>query len=147
MNVQETAEAVVSAINANDWETVASYLADDFRFSGPVPEPLGAAEWIGTNKAMLAGMPDMSINVQIVEIDGNVVRTVDQMTGTHTADLDLTQAGIGVIPATGIAITLPAENGVAEVENGKITYLHLETPPDGGMAGILAQLGIELPPQ
>ena len=107
MNVQETAEAVVNAINAGDWETVASYLADDFQFSGPVPEPLGPEEWIGTNMTLMAGMPDMAFNVQIVGIDGNVVRTVDQMTGTHTADLDLTQVGIGVIPATGIAISLP----------------------------------------
>ena len=147
MNVQETAEAVVNAINAGDWETVASYLADDFQFSGPVPEPVGAAEWIGTNMALNAGMPDMSFNVQIVGIEGNTVRTVSQMTGTHTADLDLTQAGIGVIPATGVTISLPADNGVAEVEDGKITYLHLDTPPESGMFGMLAQLGVELPPQ
>jgi predicted ester cyclase len=146
MNVQETAEAVISAINANDWQTVASYLADDFQFSGPVPEPLGAAEWIGTNMTLNAGMPDMSFNVQIVEIDGNIVRTVDQMTGTHTDDLDLTQMGIGVIPATGNAISLPAENGAAEVVDGKLVSLHLDTPPGGGMFGMLAQLGVELPP-
>jgi predicted ester cyclase len=147
MNVQETAEAVVNAINAGDWETVASYLADDFQFSGPVPEPLGPEEWIGTNMTLMAGMPDMAFNVQIVGIDGNVVRTVDQMTGTHTADLDLTQVGIGVIPATGIAISLPVENGFAEVVDGKLVSLHLDTPPGGGMFGMLAQLGVELPPQ
>jgi hypothetical protein len=146
MSIQETAETIIGAINANDWETVAGYLADDFQFSGPVPEPLGPAEWIGTNMALNAGMPDMSFNVQIVEIDGNTVRTISQVTGTHTADLDLTQAGIGVIPATGAAVSLPAENGVAGVEDGKLVYLHLDTSPDGGIVGILAQLGVELPP-
>jgi predicted ester cyclase len=146
MNVQETAEAVVSAINANDWETVASYLADDFQFSGPVPEPIGPAEWIGTNMALNAGMPDMAFNVQIVGVEGNTIRTVSQMTGTHTADLDLTQMGIGVIPATGNAISLPAENGASEVVDGKLVSLHLDTPPGGGMFGMLAQLGVELPP-
>jgi hypothetical protein len=146
MNTQELAQAFAQAINAGDWDTVASYLADDFQFSGPMPESVGAAEWIGLNRTLQAGMPDMCINLRIISIDGDVVHSVDQLTGTHTADLDLTPLGIGVIPATGRSVSLPQETGVARVRNGKIVSIELNTPADSGLAGLLAQLGVE-PPQ
>jgi len=146
MNTQELAQAFAKAINASDWDAVASFLAPDFQFSGPVPEAVGAAEWIMVNKILQDGMPDMCINLRIVGVDGDEVQAVDQLTGTHTADLDLTSLGIGVIPATGRRVTLPEERGVATVKNGKITSIRLNTPADGGMAGTLAQLGVQ-PPQ
>ncbi len=146
MNTQELAQAFARALNAGDWDTVASYLADDFQFSGPVPEPVGAAEWIGLNRTLQAGMPDMSINLRIVAVSGDEIQSEDQLTGTHTSDLDLTPLGIGVIPATGRSVTLPKETGVARVKDGKIASIHLNTPQDGGIAGLLAQLGVQPPP-
>lgn len=146
MNTQELAQAFAQALNAGDWDTVASYLADDFQFSGPVPEPVGAAEWIGLNRTLQAGMPDMSVNLRIVSIDGDTIHSVDQLTGTHTADLDLTPLGIGVIPATGRSVSLPQERGVSRIRGGKMVSIELDTPADSGIAGLLAQLGIE-PPQ
>lgn len=146
MNTQELAQAFARALNAADWDTVASYLTDDFQFSGPVPEPVGAAEWIGLNRTMQAGMPDMSINLRIIAINRNAIQSEVQITGTHTSDLDLTPLGIGVIPATGKSVTLPKETGVARVQDGKIVSIHLNTPKDGGIAGLLAQLGVQ-PPQ
>jgi hypothetical protein len=146
MNTQELAQAFAQAINAGDWDTVASYLADDFQFSGPMPEPVGAAEWIGLNRTLKAGMPDMCINLRIVSVEGDAIRSVDQLTGTHTADLDLTPLGIGVIPAAGRKVSLPQEQGVARVRGGKVVSIELNTPENGGLVGLLAQLGVE-PPQ
>lgn len=146
MNTQELAQAFEQVINTGDWDTVASYLADDFQFSGPVPEPVGAAEWIRLNRTMQAGMPDMSVNLRIISVEGDVIRSVDQLTGTHTADLDLTPLGIGVIPATGRKVSLPQESGVARVRDGKVVSIELNTPENGGLVGLLAQLGVE-PPQ
>ena len=145
MNTQELAQAFAQAINAGDWDTVASYLADDFQFSGPVPQPVGAAEWIGLNRTLQAGMPDMCITLRIISIDGDVVHSVDQLTGTHTSDLDLTPLGIGVIPATGRSVSLPQERGVARIRGGKVVSIELDTPADSGIVGLLAQLGIEPP--
>jgi hypothetical protein len=146
MNTQKLAQDFAKAINAGDWDTVASYLADDFQFSGPVPEPVSGAEWIGLNQTMQAGMPDMSINLRIVSVEGDEIRSVDQVTGTHTSDLDLTPQGIGVIPASGKRLSLPQETGVARVRDGKLVSIHLNTPENGGLAGLLAQLGVEPPP-
>ncbi len=145
MNTSELAQAFAQAINANDWGSVADFLADDFQFSGPVPEPVGAAEWIGLNRMLQAGMPDMSINLRIVSVEGELVRSTDHLTGTHTADLDLTPLGLGVIPATGRRVSLPQELGVARVRDGKIVSIHLDTSAEGSIAELLAQLGVEMP--
>jgi hypothetical protein len=87
MGIQETAQAFVDAQNANDFDTAASYLADNFQFSGPVPEPIGAQEWMGLLRVLAAAFSDFRVNNTITGVDGNVVRTTNQLTGTHTADL------------------------------------------------------------
>jgi hypothetical protein len=74
-----------------------------------------------------------------------VVRTTNQLTGTHSGDLDLSGMGMGVIPATGKSFSLPPEESEATVEGGKMVALHVYSTPEGGLAGILRQIGVEIP--
>ena len=146
MDVQELTTTFQAAFEAGDFETTASYLADDFVFSGATPEPIGAQEWLGMSMALKAGFPDLAYNFSIESIDGNVVTSSAQLTGTHNGDLDLSAMGMGVIPATGIAVTNPRESNEAVVEGDKLKSLHVHSSPDGGVMGLLAQIGAE-PPQ
>jgi predicted ester cyclase len=145
MQPQEVAQAFVGAFNAGDWDTVASYLSDDFQFSGPVPEPVGAAEWLGISTVFQVAFPDINYNLRVVSVEGNVVKTTSQIKGTHTGDLDLSMLGMGVIPPTGKSFSLPAESGEATVEGGEVTSIHIHSGEGSGIMGILGQLGLKPP--
>ena len=41
MNKRETVQALMDAVQKGDFENVESMLADDFRFSGPIPDQQG----------------------------------------------------------------------------------------------------------
>ena len=116
-----------------------------FTFSGPVPEPVGAQKWLGLAKALRAGMPDLDFHLHTMGVEGNVVTTGTQVTGTHTADIDLTPMGFGVIPASGKSVELPHEAGKITVEGDKIVSYDIDVVEGGGLMGILAQIGF-LPP-
>ena len=146
MDVQELTTTFQAALEAGDFETAASYMADDFVFSGATRDPIGGQEWLGMSMALKAGFPDLSYNFVIESIDGNVVTSSAQLTGTHNGDLDLSAMGMGVIPATGIAVSNPRESNEAIVEDGKVKSLHVHSSPESGLMGLLSQLGVE-PPQ
>ena len=145
MSIREIAEDFAMAMNSGDWEKVAFFLSEDFKFMGPVPEPIGAMEWLGLSKSLKKAFPDIRYNVRIVSIEGDVVRTTTQLSGTHTGDLDLTAMGFGVIPATGISFSNPEEEGDAVVKGDKVVSLHVKSVEGSGLMGILQKIGVEVP--
>ena len=145
MEPQELANEFVSAFNAGDYEKVSGYLAEEFTFSGPVPEPVDAEMYLGLTKALKGGMPDLDFHLHTMGGEGNVVNTGTILEGTHTADLDLTPMGFGVIPATGKSVKLPHEGGRLTVEGDKIQSYEVDKTEGGGLMGILAQIGFEPP--
>ena len=145
MGTKEAAQAFVDAFNGGDLDTAASYLSDDFQFSGPVPKPIGSAEWIGLSKVFRVGCPDIKYNLTIVSVEGDVVKTTTQVSGTHTGDLDLSAMGMGVIPPTGKSFSNPEETGESTVEGDKIKSIHINPSEGGGVMGMLSQLGVQPP--
>jgi predicted ester cyclase len=145
MSVRELGESFAEAFNAGDFDTVASYLADDFQFSGPVPEPISGQQWLGLTKLMRAAFPDIQYRMRVVDVEGDVVTATNQLSGTHTGDLDLSAMGMGVIPATGKSFSNPEEVGRGVVRGDKLASIHITPVEGGGLMGILAQLGIKPP--
>jgi hypothetical protein len=117
MNKIDTVKAFSEALDARDFNKAASYLADDFVFAGPVPQPIGKQAFIAV-----------------------------QITGTHTRGLVLPMPGIPPIPATGKSVSLPEEHITFTFKGDKITSLTSDNVPGGGVAGVLAQIGVQLPP-
>ena len=145
MDTKEVVDQFLAAFEKGDLDTCLSFLSGDFTFSGPVPEPINAQGWMGTITAMRAGMPDINFNTKIVGVDGDKANVTSQLIGTHTADLDLSAMGMGVIPATGKSFSNPEEPGVMTVANSKITSYDIDQVEGGGLMGLLAQLGISPP--
>jgi hypothetical protein len=145
MEPQELVNEFVSAFNAGDYDKLTGYLSDDFTFSGPVPEPLGAEMWLALSQALKGGMPDINFHLHTMGGEGNVVNTGTIIEGTHTADLDLTPMGFGVIPASGQSVKLPHEAGKLTVEGDKIKSYEVESTEGGGLMGIMAQIGFQPP--
>lgn len=145
MDTKQVAEAFLAAFKAGDLKKGRSYLADGFTFSGPVPEPASADQWMGIVSGMKAAFPDINYNIMITGYDGNKAMSTTQLTGTHTADWDLSPLGMGVIPATGKSFSNPKEEGVMTIEDGKITSYHIDAKEGSGIAGILKQIGVQMP--
>lgn len=146
MGMEEAMHAFAEALNAKDLDTVASYLADNYQFSGPIPEPVGKEEWLGLLNVLQTAFPDLQYNAVITGIEGNVVMSTNQLSGTHTGDLDLSMMGMGVIPATGNSFSNPVEDSEGTWDGEMLVSTHIHSGEGGGLMGILAQIGVELPP-
>jgi len=143
MDTKELAHSFVDAYNAGDMVKIASYLSDDFTFSGPVPEPIGSKEWLGMHSIFKTAFPDISYNLRVVSVEGNIVTTTSQLKGTHTGKIDLSAMGMGAYPPTGKSFSNREEFGEAIVENGKINSIHIKSGEGSGVIGMLKQLGIQ----
>ena len=145
MNNVELVKKAFGAIEANDHETLKSLLSDDFKFSGPVPEPLDGPSWITLHKSLGQAFPDWAFNFTTHTEDGDVVAFTYSITATHNGDLDVPGFGIPSVTATGKSVKLPTDEVRVTCHDGKITKVETTPAPDKGISGILAQLGIKLP--
>lgn len=145
MSALETLTAEIKAIEAGDWQRARSLLADDYTFSGAVPEPIGPDAWLAIHRAMSAAMPDFSFNLSGARESGNKVFAQVHITATQTREMTLPIPGLKPIAPTGKHVALPAEDIAATVANGRITNLEVSPVAGGGVPGMLAQLGATIP--
>ena len=135
----------LAAVEAGDWNTAASLLAEDMVFEGPVPEPVGKAQFVGLQSALVAGIPDWSFNPTDISAQGDQVFLTNHISGTQTGTLNLPMLP-APIPPTGRSFQLGAEPVVVTIRDGLVTRISAQSGPQGGVMGILMQLGVELPP-
>jgi predicted ester cyclase len=144
MGAADVVRAVADAIDAQDWGTARANLAPEFEFTGPVPEPIGRDQWVGLHEMLVSGFPDLKLNLQDLEEDGDTVTAYAHITATNTGELNLPAFGIQGVKATGRAVTMPFEKCVATIRDGKILRLDVDSPPAGGLGGLLGQIGVNL---
>lgn len=143
MTNKELVQIGMKAWESNDADTLSPLVAEDFVMTGPTPQPLGKADFIGFMHVLLAALPDFAFNVSRFEENGDTVVTFAHISGTHKGTLAL--PGLPPIPATGKKIALPEEVLTYTVKNGKLQSLVTDARPDAGVAGMLAQIGVALP--
>ena len=144
MNKRETVQALMDAVQKGDLETVESMLADDFQFSGPVPEPINKEAWLGMSSSLRTAFPDLDYHFRVIGTEGDVVRTTSQLSGTHTGSFDLTNMQMGVIPATNKTFVTTREKTKITVKENKITAWAVEPTQGAGVMEILKQLDVEI---
>ena len=145
MNKREIVQALMDAVQKGEFETVKSMLADDFQFSGPVPEPLNAEAWLGMSASLKTAFPDLNYHFKVIGADGDVVKSTSQLSGTHNGSFDLTGMHMGVIPATNKTFSAHLEKTKVTVKNNKISAWVVEPNDDAGLMVILKQLDVKLP--
>lgn len=142
MKVSEIVTAWNNAFLAGDQAAFRAYMTDDFVFTGPVPQPLGPDAYAGLMHTLQAAMPDMDNHLQISSESGDTAHGSVQIEGTHTGDFDLSAMNMSVIPPTNKPVKLPEETFVIKVKEGKISEFAVSVPADGGLKGILTQIGM-----
>jgi len=145
MNQREIVQTLLDSVQKGDFVRAKSLLADDFRFSGPVPEPIDRDGWMIINTNLKKAFPNLDYHFRVDGTDGNVVKISAELKGTQSGILDLSPLGLGVIPATNKSFATPHEHGQATVKYDKVVSWVVEPIEGGGLMGILAQLGIPVP--
>jgi predicted ester cyclase len=145
MNELDIVRMLVSYIERRDWESARNLLSSDFTFSGPVPEPINGAEWIGMHEKLGAAFPDWAFNPSDMRVEGDIVHATMHITGTHLGELDLSALGLPKVAATQRKIKLPAEMAEIRIEGGQVTNFRTIPNPEAGVSGILKQLGVAIP--
>jgi len=143
VNKRETVQALVDSVQKGDFETAKSMLADDFRFSGPIHEPINKEAWLGMSSSLKTAFPDLNYHFKVIGAEGDVVRVISQLSGTHTGPFDLTGMNMGVIPATDKTFTVKHEKGKITVKENKITAWVIEPTEGAGLMAILSQLEVK----
>lgn len=132
---------VIGAIEGGDFSAARALLHDDFKFSGPVPQPIGPEAWIGVHQALYAAMPDLRFNPTNFTDDGHAVRFNVALTMHHAGTLAIPALGIADLEPTNKSISLPQESATVVVRDGKLASWSNVTPADGGVPRILAEAG------
>ncbi len=145
MNKREMVQALMDSVQKGDFENAESMLADDFQFSGPVPEPINKAAWLAMSSNLKTAFPDLDYHFKVIGTEGDVVRSTSQMSGTHNGAFDLTNMNMGVIPATNKAFSARLEKTKVTVKDNEITAWVVEPTDGAGLMAILKQLEVEVP--
>jgi predicted ester cyclase len=143
MNKRETVQALMDSVQKGDFENAKSMLADDFQFSGPIPEPISRDAWLGMSSSLKTAFPDLDYHFKVIGAEGDVVKTTSQLSGTHTGSFDLTNMQMGVIPATNKVFSAKPEKTKITVKENKISAWAVEPTEGAGLKAILSQLGVE----
>jgi predicted ester cyclase len=143
MNKRETVQALMDSIQRGDFENARTMLAEDFQFSGSVPEPIDAEAWLGMSASLKTAFPDLNYHFRVIGADGDVVRSTSQLSGTHSESFDLTAMSMGMIPATNKAFSAKLEKTKVTVKDGRITLWAVEPTDGAGLKAILGQLGVK----
>jgi hypothetical protein len=145
MNRIETVKTFITALQSGDTNVATNCMSDQFTFAGWLHEPLPRCQFLEVQSRLLDAMPDFSYNLSGAQEIGDSVWTWTQIMGTQSHDLLLPTLGVPFIQATGNAISLPQTRTSFTFEQEKIAHMMVETLLGGGLAGILQQLGRELP--
>ena len=75
MSSIDVTKAFMDAVENGDIDAAAALLADDFVFSGPVPEPIGKEMFVGMTRINAVAFPDWKYNYDesTFAVNGDVV--------------------------------------------------------------------------
>ena len=128
-----------------DFEAAMAYLSDDFQnFDKDGNVALDKEGILGLARMIGAAFTDYGFLLTTVQDKGDFIIMTGHFEGTHTADLDLSAMGLGIVPASGKKIVWSEASSKLTVEGDKIVRM----APYAGAAGLkafLAALGVELP--
>jgi predicted ester cyclase len=143
MNKRDTVQTLLAALQQGDLEQAGTLLAEQFRFNGRNSAPLNAKAWLARCASLKAAFPDLDYRFHIVDSYGDVVVLTAQWSGTHTGDLDLTDAiDLGVIPATYKSFAAGLQTSEITVGQDGISTWAEKPTESAGLLAILQQLDV-----
>src|SRR5690349_17170363 len=75
MNQKQSVQTLLDSVQKGDFVRTKSLLADDFQFSGPIPEPINREAWLDMSARLKTAFPDLDYHFQLIGADDDVVKT------------------------------------------------------------------------
>jgi predicted ester cyclase len=132
---------MVAYLEAKDAVRAATYMCDDFQFSGFGSDPLNKEQFVSLMKTLFTAIPDWSYHPRELRSSGDSVRFRTQVTGTHSGMIVGLNPGMAPIAATSKRIELPQDQVECTVRDGKVATMKVASQAGGGISGIVAQIG------
>jgi len=146
MEVAKAYVAVIAPDREFNIDDIANLLTDDFQNldqDGNVA--LTKDGFLNLFRTMNAAFTHVGFAVTEMYEEGDYIIIRGHNEGVHTADLDLSAMGLGILPASGKKIVWSDASAKLTIAGDKVKRLE----PHSGAAGLkayLSALGIELPP-
>jgi predicted ester cyclase len=142
MSVEQVARDFIAKMD--DPSKTLSYLAPDAVAAGGVlPQPMPAKEAFKMMDALKIAFPDLKFDVQNVQVQGNQATVHAMWGGTHKGPLNLPMPGMQSVPPTGKKVSVK-DTYIITVQGDKVTRIEVNSPPNGGMPGMLDQIGVKV---
>ena len=141
---EETVRAFITALETNDQDTAASYLSEDFTFSGWTPLPLNKKNFLTVIGGIKSGIPGLIFNLHNIDEQRDGITGTMQIVGYQTDSFVLPPLGLPPIPQTANSVSLPAEDVKFVLHDNRIAQMIVQQAPGGGINGLLHQLGIDV---
>ena len=143
MSVEQVARDLITMMTDVE-KTKASLTADAMASGGVLPQPMPAMEAFNIVAGLKTAFPDLKFEVEQVTVNGNQATVKTQWGGTQTGALDMGMPGMPSIPPTGKTVSVK-DSYIVTVEGDKVSHLQVDSPADGGIPAMLAQLGVKMP--
>src|SRR5579863_5518594 len=133
---------MIACLEAKDVTQASGHIHDDFQFSGFGSDPLNKEQFLSFMKHLFQAIPDWSYHPRELKAEGESVSFKTQVTGTHTGMLTGLDPGMAPVGATAKAINLPPDQVECTMRDGKVATMKVTSAADGGVPGILKQIGV-----
>ncbi|HLI08337.1 MAG TPA: hypothetical protein VKV40_17365 [Ktedonobacteraceae bacterium] len=151
MNGAAIVKQFIIALESQEYTLASAYLADDCTFTSNLPRPLDKKQFIALMKELKYGLPNLSLNASDIHETNNEleqeqsVECTVQLTGTQSNIMELVPLSLPPISETNRLVRLPVEHWHFTIINDQITAIVVPPVPGGGIPGLLAQLGVNIP--
>ena len=144
MSVEQVARDLIT--DMTDVEKTKAHLTANAMASGGVlPQPMPAMEAFNIIGGLKTAFPDLKFEVENVTVNGNEATVNTKVSGTNTGTLSLPMPGMPTnMPPTGKKASAK-DTFIVTVQGDKVSHLQVDSPPDGGLPVLLAQIGVKPP--
>jgi predicted ester cyclase len=143
MSVEQVARDFIS--NMSDSKKVQAMLAPGAMASGGVlPQAIPMMEAMNVIAGLTTAFPDLKIDIRQVISNGNQATVKVQLGGTQTGALSLPMPGFKPVPPSGKKVSVK-DAYLVSVVGDKVSHMKVDSPADGGIPAILAQLDVKMP--
>lgn len=143
MSVEQVARDLITMMTDVE-KTKATLTADAMASGGVLPQPMPAMEAFNLVAGLTTAFPDLKFEVEEVTVNGNEATVKATWGGTQTGTLDMGMPGMPAVPPTGKKVSVK-DTYVVTVQGDKVSHLRVDSPADGGIPAMLAQLGVNMP--
>lgn len=133
---------IMEAIGQKNIPLTLSYATHDATANGGIlPQEIPLVAALQVMGGLYGGISDFNVVIQNIEEQGNTVAVEFQWGGTHDGALNLTPAGLPMIPPTGKPIWVD-DLFIFTFTGNKISAVKVDSPIGGGIPGALAQVNV-----